>query len=67
MTPAPWRWVRSSRCSPSGDNCVAVGLGQPLVGVRDTKAGDRPPLTFPPARWLAFLARVTTAGPHPRR
>lgn len=53
-----WQWVRSSRCSPSGDNCVEVGLGHPLVGVRDSKAGDR--LTFPAAPWRAFLTGVTT-------
>jgi Domain of unknown function (DUF397) len=56
-----WRWIRSSRCSPSGDNCVEVGFGQSLVGVRDTKAGYRAPLFFSPAQWRAFLAGVRRA------
>jgi hypothetical protein len=50
------RWVRSSRCGPTGDNCVEVNLGPALIGVRDSKAGDRARLFFAREHWTAFLA-----------
>lgn len=60
-TTAGQRWIRSSRCGPTGDNCVEIGLGGGLgkIHVRDTKAA-RPTtiLTFAPESWTAFVTRM---------
>lgn len=54
------QWVRSSRCGPTGDNCVEVDLGRPVVRVRDSKGGDPALLTFAHEQWTAFLTVVST-------
>jgi hypothetical protein len=59
-------WVRSSRCGPTGDNCVEVNLGQPLIGVRDSKVGDRAFLSFAPEQWVALLVLVSAGGMNER-
>jgi hypothetical protein len=60
-TPAE-RWVRSSRCTPSG-NCVELNpdvAGK--VGVRDSKAGAAAFLTFGRGSWSAFLGQCRSGA-----
>ncbi|MEU4713803.1 DUF397 domain-containing protein [Micromonospora purpureochromogenes] len=53
------RWRRSSRSSTNGGACVEVADNVPgVVGVRDSKDPAGPALTFSPAAWRAFVARV---------
>ncbi|MGH3191501.1 MAG: DUF397 domain-containing protein [Streptosporangiaceae bacterium] len=49
---------RKSKYSNGDGNCVEVGQAPARVAVRDTK--DRPGavLTFSPAAWRAFAARI---------
>jgi hypothetical protein len=51
---------RKSTLSYSNGNCIEVGEGETVVGVRDTKQahlGDaRTVLKFTPAAWRAFTA-----------
>ncbi|WP_446210017.1 DUF397 domain-containing protein [Micromonospora sp. IBSANI012] len=57
MTGANWR--KSSRSSTNGGACVEVADNVPgVVGVRDSKDPAGPALTFSPAAWRAFVARV---------
>lgn len=64
---------RSCHSDPQGGNCVewAPGLvsGGGVVPVRDSKAGERGALSFPPAAWRAFVndvaAGVPRGGPRP--
>ncbi|NYF59652.1 hypothetical protein HDA35_005483 [Micromonospora purpureochromogenes] len=57
MTGANWR--KSSRSSTNGGACVEVADNTPgVVGVRDSKDPAGPALTFSPAAWRAFVARV---------
>ncbi|MGN9804623.1 DUF397 domain-containing protein [Micromonospora sp. L32] len=57
MTGAKWR--KSSRSSTNGGACVEVADNVPgIVGVRDSKDPAGPALTFSPAAWRAFVARV---------
>ncbi|MBQ0893121.1 DUF397 domain-containing protein [Micromonospora sp. U56] len=57
MTGAKWR--KSSRSSTNGGACVEVADNVPgVVGVRDSKDPVGPALTFSPAAWRAFVARV---------
>ena len=53
------RWRKSSRSSGNGGACVEVADNLPgVVGVRDSKDPAGPALTFTPAAWRAFVARV---------
>ena len=53
------RWRKSSRSSGNGGACVEVADNLPgVVGVRDSKDPGGPALTFTPAAWRAFVARV---------
>ena len=50
-------WRASSFCD--GGQCVEVGSGSAVVGVRDTKQnGAGPVLAFPAAAWQAFTASL---------
>lgn len=50
-------WQRASFCGPNGGNCVEVNLGHPRrVGLRDSKRGAGPVLTFTNREWGTFLA-----------
>jgi hypothetical protein len=51
-------WRKSSRSSPSGDNCVEVAFASEAVGVRDTKNREAAMLVFTSEEWTAFLAGV---------
>ncbi|MGC4864097.1 DUF397 domain-containing protein [Micromonospora sp. DT53] len=54
------RWRKSTRSGASGGNCVEVASNMPnIVAVRDSKNADGPTLTFTPAAWAVFLARVS--------
>jgi hypothetical protein len=58
LTGAQWR--KSTRSSGNGGACVEVADNLPgVVGVRDSKDPDGPALTFSPAAWRTFVARVT--------
>ncbi|GAB3817851.1 DUF397 domain-containing protein [Micromonospora zhanjiangensis] len=50
------RWRKSTRSGSSGGNCVEVAdnLGG-VVGVRDSKDQDGPPLAFSPTAWKSFI------------
>ncbi|MEU5790799.1 DUF397 domain-containing protein [Micromonospora purpureochromogenes] len=53
------RWRKSTRSNGSGGNCVEVADNLPgVVAVRDSKDPGGPALTFDPAAWRAFVARV---------
>ncbi|MEU7847367.1 DUF397 domain-containing protein [Micromonospora parva] len=59
LTNATWR--KSRRSGSSGGNCVEVADNLPgVVGVRDSKDPAGPALTFGPAAWRAFIARLVT-------
>ncbi|MBM0277578.1 DUF397 domain-containing protein [Micromonospora tarensis] len=54
------QWRKSTRSGASGGNCVEVADNLPgVVGVRDSKDPTGPALTFDPAAWRAFVARVS--------
>ena len=50
-------WRKSSRSSNSG-NCVEVGFGESVVGVRDTKDREGTVLVVSAQRWADFLSRL---------
>jgi hypothetical protein len=51
-------WRKSSYSSNAG-NCVEVAVNLPsVVAVRDSKDPHGPALTFTPAAWHTFAARV---------
>jgi hypothetical protein len=52
-------WVKSSRSSAQGNNCVEVARPGGCVAVRDSKDADGPKLTFTAAEWRAFITAVT--------
>jgi hypothetical protein len=55
-------WRTCSYSAPKGD-CVQVAAGERVVGVRDTKDGERGPvLEFPAATWLSFIATAKSAA-----
>ncbi|RKN47783.1 DUF397 domain-containing protein [Micromonospora endolithica] len=57
------RWRTSTRSGASGGNCVEVADNLPgVVAVRDSKDPAGPALTFAPAPWRAFVARVAARG-----
>jgi hypothetical protein len=51
----PWR--KSSRSSDKA-NCVEVGLGGSVVGVRDTKDRDGGTLVFSVEQWAHFVQEL---------
>ncbi|MEU6269253.1 DUF397 domain-containing protein [Saccharopolyspora shandongensis] len=51
------QWRKSTR-SASQSNCVEVGTGANVVGVRDTKDRDGGTLLFQLQAWGSFLAAV---------
>ncbi|MEV5540819.1 DUF397 domain-containing protein [Saccharopolyspora shandongensis] len=51
------KWRKSSR-SNGAQNCVEVGAGPDVVGVRDTKDRDGGTLALRPQAWGVFLAAV---------
>lgn len=54
-------WIKSSRSSGNGGNCVEVAGNLPgVVGVRDSKDPAGPALVFGPAAWRAFVREVPT-------
>lgn len=52
------RWRKSSRSGSSGDQCVEVADLDTAIAVRDSKDRGGPKLTFTPAEWATFSARV---------
>ncbi|ASO18405.1 hypothetical protein FHR81_002809 [Actinoalloteichus hoggarensis] len=52
-----WRTARRS----GGENCVEVGLGTGLVGIRDTKNRDGGTLVVDQHTFAAFVASVKCA------
>lgn len=48
-------WRKSTRSSPSGDNCVEVALDGVRVGVRDSKNRTGGVLQFDAQSWHEFL------------
>lgn len=48
-------WRKSTRSSPSGDNCVEVALDDVRVGVRDSKDRAGSVLEFDAQSWREFL------------
>ena len=48
-------WRKSTRSSPSGDNCVEVALDGVRVGVRDSKDRGGSVLQFDAQSWRDFL------------
>ena len=51
-------WRKSSRSSPSGDNCVEVAFDGDAVAVRDTKNRAAAMLVFTGDEWQAFVDGV---------
>lgn len=51
----PALWRKSTRSSPSGDNCVEVALDGVRVGVRDSKNRGGSVLQFDAGSWRQFL------------
>ena len=49
------RWRKSTRSSPSCDNCVEVAFVGGAIAVRDSKNPDGGVLVFTPAEWDAFV------------
>ncbi|HVF14304.1 MAG TPA: DUF397 domain-containing protein [Acidimicrobiales bacterium] len=49
---------RVSSFTASGTSCVAVAMGDGLIGVRDSKNPDGPVLLFNDKEWRAFLNGV---------
>ena len=53
-------WRTSSRSGAT--ECVEVGTGQSVIGVRDSKLEHSPVLVFGAEAWSAFTAAVRTGG-----
>lgn len=49
------KWRKSSRSSPSGDNCLEVAFTGDEVAVRDTKNPQAGTLLFTGDEWRAFI------------
>lgn len=61
LTRAVWR--KSSRSSPTSNNCVEVARNLPgLVAVRDSRDPDGGALTFSLDEWQTFVTEVRTAA-----
>ncbi|AOS65513.1 DUF397 domain-containing protein [Actinoalloteichus hymeniacidonis] len=59
MTAHPMTWRKAAR-SGSTSNCVEIGRGSELVGIRDTKNRAGGTLMVNPASFGAFLNAVKT-------
>lgn len=60
MLTSPWR---KSSYSFSTGNCIEVGAGQAVIGVRDTKDREAGPvLTFTGKAWRKFTEEVKDMG-----
>ncbi len=56
-------WRKSSRSSPTSNNCVEVAANLPgIVAVRDSKDPDGGVLIFSPYEWKVFLEKIRTAA-----
>lgn len=53
------RWRKSSYSEHTNPQCVEVGLGAGLVGVRDSRDREHGHLEVPRAAWSAFVRSVT--------
>jgi hypothetical protein len=53
LTDAQWR--KSTRSSPSCDNCVEVAFVNGAIAVRDSKNREAGVLIFTPGEWDAFV------------
>jgi len=51
-------WRKSSYSGGSGGNCIAVGSGQDVIVVRDTKDRTGPVLRFSAEAWRRFADRL---------
>jgi hypothetical protein len=61
LTRAVWR---KASYSTNAGNCVEVAVNLPgVVAVRDSKDPHGPALTFTPAAWHTFAARVRGGNP----
>ena len=49
-------WRKSTRSSPSCDNCVEVAFVDGAIAVRDSKNQQGGTLIFTPGEWDAFVA-----------
>jgi hypothetical protein len=54
LTDAVWR--KSTRSSPSCDNCVEVAFVNGAIAVRDSQSPEKGTLIFTPDEWDAFVA-----------
>ncbi|MGI8312219.1 DUF397 domain-containing protein [Saccharopolyspora hattusasensis] len=57
-TPELSAWRKSSRSSPNNGDCVEVGFGADIRGVRDTKNRSYGTLVFGNESWSSFLGAV---------
>jgi Domain of unknown function (DUF397) len=63
LTCAVWR---KASASTNAGNCVEVAVNLPgVVAVRDSKDAHGPALTFTPADWHSFTARLRRGGADP--
>jgi hypothetical protein len=49
------QWRKSTRSSPSCDNCVEVAFVDGVIAVRDSKNREAGVLIFTPNEWDAFV------------
>lgn len=59
-TVPPEAWRKSTHSGGSNADCVEVGPGSGLVGVRDSKRRGAGSLSVPPNAWAAFVRDITT-------
>lgn len=50
------QWRKSTRSSPSSDNCVEVAFVGGAIALRDSKNRDGGVLIFTPDEWDAFIS-----------
>ena len=55
------RWRKSSHSTGANSDCVEVGAGPAVIGVRDSKLGRSPVLAFSPAAWADFTSAVKSS------
>lgn len=59
-TPVPAEaWRKSTYSSGNSPNCVEVGPGKQIVGVRDTKNRDAGSLAISRTAWATFIHSIT--------
>ena len=54
-------WRKSTHSLAMG-NCVEVGTGQGMVGVRDSKDPAGPAIDLSPRAWIEFTEHLKSAG-----